>query len=123
VRTEGAGLIKPMLSAIAVLACLLAASACAASDYSGLGETESVAPGEVDEAEVTEPPPDVEVEEASARWTCVYAPTMDNDWHNDVLCSNGEQEERPYLRKGDDFVTEAEIMDSAAEYERQLNGE
>src|ERR1044071_9796839 len=67
----------------------------ASSDSSGLDEPDSVAPAGVDEAEVTEPPPDVEIEEATARWTCVYAPTVDHDWHNDVLCSNGEQEERP----------------------------
>jgi hypothetical protein len=58
---------------------------------------------------------------SSPRWTCSYLPTMDQDWHNDVLCTNGVAEERPYLRQWDSFVTEAEIMQSARKYERQLN--
>ena len=56
-------------------------------------------------------------------WLCSYSPTYDYDWHNDVLCTNGTQDERPYLREGDNFVTEDELMESARDYERQLNGE
>ena len=55
------------------------------------------------------------------RWHCQYFPTIDRDWHNDVLCSNGNRERRPYLRAWDSFVTRAEIMQSAQEYEQQLN--
>ncbi|GAA1439392.1 hypothetical protein GCM10009641_47000 [Mycobacterium cookii] len=55
------------------------------------------------------------------RWVCYYAPTYDGDWHNDVLCSNGVNSERPYLRAWDSFVTEAEARQSGREYERQLN--
>ncbi|CUR57325.1 exported hypothetical protein [metagenome] len=55
------------------------------------------------------------------RWACFYAPTMDRDWHNDVVCTDGRDEERPYLRAWDSFVTQDEIMASAHEYERQLN--
>lgn len=54
-------------------------------------------------------------------WSCAYDPTYDQDWHNDVLCSDGVSFDRPYLREWDDFVTEQEIMDSAAEYENALN--
>lgn len=57
-----------------------------------------------------------------ARWVCSYSPTMDRNWHNDVLCTNGSQHDRPYLREGDSFITRDEIMRSAREYERQLNG-
>lgn len=54
-------------------------------------------------------------------WTCTYSPSYDDDWHNDVVCTNGSEFERPYLREWDSFVTEAEIMESAREHERQLN--
>lgn len=57
----------------------------------------------------------------SGSWTCVYDPTMNRNWHDDVLCSNGSDTERPSLREGDDFITKAEIMESAAEYEAELN--
>ena len=57
------------------------------------------------------------------RWHCQYFPTIDRDWHNDVLCSNGNRERRPYLRGWDSFVTRAEIMQSAQEYEQRLNNE
>lgn len=73
-----------------------------------------------DEAPADELSPETDV---SARWTCNYSPTMDNNWHNDVLCTNGSEQDRPYLREGDSFITETEIMDSAREYEDQLNGE
>lgn len=55
-------------------------------------------------------------------WVCSYLPTYDSDWHNDVLCTDGATSHRPYLRQWDPFVTQSEIMDSAADYERQLNG-
>lgn len=58
----------------------------------------------------------------TAAWSCVYSTTYNNDWHDDVVCSNGAEQERPYLRGWDSFVTEAEIMESAREYEAQLNG-
>ena len=54
-------------------------------------------------------------------WVCTFDPTMNNDWHDDVLCQNGAALDRPYLREWDDFVTEEEIMESAREYEAALN--
>lgn len=57
----------------------------------------------------------------SGSWTCAYDPTMNRNWHDDVLCSNGSDTQRPSLREGDDFITKAEIMESAAEYEAKLN--
>ena len=54
-------------------------------------------------------------------WTCVYAPTYNDDWHDDVICSNGGNSVRPILREWDDFVTEDEMMASAREYEAELN--
>ena len=65
--------------------------------------------------------PEVQEPGAEPAWVCAYAPTYDQDWHNDVLCSNGVDEDRPYLREWDAFVTEDEIMESAQEYEDGLN--
>ena len=59
--------------------------------------------------------------EVPSVWVCVYSPTYDDDWHNDVECSDGVNIDRPYLREWDDFVTEDEIMQSALEYEDALN--
>lgn len=58
----------------------------------------------------------------TADWECTYSPTYNNDWHDDVVCTNGSEQVRPSLRNWDSFVTEAEIMESAREYEAQLNG-
>jgi hypothetical protein len=55
-------------------------------------------------------------------WTCVYSPTYNEDWHDDVECSNGIDVDRPYLREWDSYVTQDEIMAAAAEYELSLNG-
>lgn len=74
------------------------------------GDTEGDAPwGEA----VVDPDP---------RWSCGFSVTYNDDWHDDVVCSNGVESVRPYLREWDDFVTEDEIMESALEYEAQLNG-
>ena len=54
-------------------------------------------------------------------WTCSWAPTVDQDPHNDVLCSNGIASERPFLRQWDEVVEKAEIMESARAYARQRN--
>lgn len=57
-----------------------------------------------------------------AAWNCSYSPTYNNDWHDDAVCINGSEQVRPYLRGWDSFVTEAELMESAREYEARLNG-
>lgn len=54
-------------------------------------------------------------------WTCRYSPTWNDDWHDDVVCSDGSDSHRPYLRDWDSFVEEWEIMESAAQYEAELN--
>lgn len=73
-----------------------------------------------------DPQPAGESSEGNTRpegaWSCWYDPTMDYDWHNDVLCSDGVITERPYLLEDDSYVTEAEIRDAAASYEDVLNG-
>jgi hypothetical protein len=58
----------------------------------------------------------------ASAWSCVYDPTYDEDWHNDVVCNNGVSSERPYLLPDDDFITEDEIMVAAVQHEAELNG-
>jgi hypothetical protein len=55
-------------------------------------------------------------------WTCDYHPTMNGDWHDDILCSNGLSTRRPYLLGDDPFVTHAELMQAADRHEVALNG-
>lgn len=61
------------------------------------------------------------VPEQPAAWSCYLSTTFNEDWHDDVECSNGIDLDRPYLREWDDFVTEEELMQSAFEYENALN--
>lgn len=54
-------------------------------------------------------------------WICEWDPTVNNNWHDDVLCTDGVDDERPYLLPEDNFVDKGEIMRAAAEHEDQLN--
>ena len=58
---------------------------------------------------------------AAGPWSCRWAPTMDRNWHNDALCSNGVSQVRPYLRPGDSYITRAELMASAQAWARARN--
>lgn len=58
----------------------------------------------------------------SARgWRCYWDPTINNDWHDDYMCTNGATYDRPYLLPGDSFVEGWEIDAAADEYEDNLN--
>jgi hypothetical protein len=54
-------------------------------------------------------------------WSCGYSPTYNDDWHDDVVCTNGRETDRPYLRPGDSFVTRSELMKAPAAYKADLN--
>ncbi len=56
-------------------------------------------------------------------WGCAYLPTMNNWWHDDVLCSNGAEHFRPDLLPDDSFITEAEMVAEARRYEAYLNSQ
>lgn len=68
-----------------------------------------------------DPPSFVPEPEGTGLWTCGYSPTLNNNWHDDVLCTDGTSRHRPYLRPGDSFITAAELQRAAAAYERRLN--
>ncbi|CAN5509745.1 hypothetical protein BH10ACT6_BH10ACT6_00620 [soil metagenome] len=46
---------------------------------------------------------------------------MNDHWHDDYLCTNGTDVDRPYLIPDDSFVERSEIDQAAAAYEAQLN--
>jgi hypothetical protein len=58
---------------------------------------------------------------ASERWVCRWDPTINQNWHDDYLCTKGDQSDRPHLIPGDGFVGRDEIDQAAAKYEAQLN--
>lgn len=55
-------------------------------------------------------------------WSCDYQPTMNDNWHDDVICTNGIESFRPELLVGQ-FVTEYDMRLEAAYYEDYLNAQ
>ncbi|MDQ0894842.1 hypothetical protein [Agromyces ramosus] len=91
----------------------------AASDESGGGPTDQayVAP-----ESVIEDPTQNEIEDAmSGAWDCFYEPSMNNDWHDDVICRNGVESFRPILLAESGFVTEDEMRAAGDAYEAEVN--
>jgi len=67
-------------------------------------------------------PGDEEVAEAPASlWECSWDPTMNDDWHDDVVCSRGFDTVRPILLPDQGFVTEDEMRAAGEAYEAELN--
>lgn len=75
-------------------------------------------------------PSDQEIEEADReirekvfgkRWSCHYAPTMNENWHDDVRCADGPNSHRPNLLADWGFVTEDDMRAAGQEYESYLN--
>ena len=54
-------------------------------------------------------------------WACVWSPTTNENWHDDVLCTNGVAADRPILLSDQSFVTQDEMMRAAIQYEADLN--
>ena len=72
----------------------------------------------VDEAE----PSDEQINDAMrSPWDCYYDATMNDDWHDDVVCRNGVDWKRPTLLRNVDFVTEADMVAAGEAYEHKLN--
>ncbi|MFC4137910.1 MULTISPECIES: hypothetical protein [unclassified Microbacterium] len=60
--------------------------------------------------------------EPVATWKCGWDPTYNDDWHDDVLCTKGMESDRPALLPEQEFITKADMMVAAREYEKKLNG-
>lgn len=56
-------------------------------------------------------------------WSCGWDPTMNENWHDDVLCVKGSERLRPELLPDWDFVTQEDMMAEAARYEAYLNSQ
>jgi len=54
-------------------------------------------------------------------WSCVWDPTRDNDWHNDVECFDGTTRFRPNLLSDIAQVDESQMRAAGDEYEAYLN--
>ena len=93
------------------------------SEYEGFAQARYLELMEARDAEAyVAPTPQPEAPDPQpATWSCDYSQTYNDDWHDDVACSNGVEQHRPHLRGWDDFVTEDEMMQSAREYEQELN--
>ncbi|CAN7294666.1 hypothetical protein LJR186_001475 [Microbacterium foliorum] len=61
------------------------------------------------------PPPQPEL------WSCGWDPTMNENWHDDILCTRGFERDRPLLLTDWDFVTYDDMMAAGADYEGWLN--
>jgi uncharacterized protein YceK len=57
----------------------------------------------------------------SSVWICFWDPTMNNNWHDDVLCRAGNKYVRPNLLSGSGFVTKDEMIAAGHKYEAKLN--
>ncbi|MGG7463604.1 hypothetical protein [Plantibacter sp. YIM 135347] len=69
-----------------------------------------------------EPQPQVPVDMPVTKyWSCGWSPTMNEDWHDDVLCTQENEAIRPSLLTDWDFVTYDDMMAAAREYEAELN--
>ena len=55
------------------------------------------------------------------RWSCYYEPTMNENWHDDVRCTNGPKSYRPILLADWGFVTEEDMRAAGQDYENYLN--
>lgn len=75
-------------------------------------------------------PTDQEIEEADQEsrekvfgkgWSCFYDPTMNENWHDDVRCTNGPKSYRPILLADRGFVTEEDMRAAGQDHENHLN--
>lgn len=101
------------LAILAVAVCLLA----------GCTSTEGLDNYERPELEPVEviPDPPAEYVDPVEGWECYWDPTMNDDWHDDYMCTNGTSYDRPNLIPDDSFVERSEIDEAADAYEATLN--
>ncbi len=116
---------KKMMVGVVFAVCVSFTSTACIGLYESIGEEPPI---REEVAQVSQPPVVEEVEqvdepapEPEQLWSCIYLPTYDDNWHDDVICSNIIETHRPHLRDGDSYITESEMMESAREYEAELN--
>lgn len=72
------------------------------------------------DAEIAEAQQQAWEEPVDEEWSCWYDPTMNENWHDDVICTDGPTSHRPTLLPGA-FVTEEDMLLEASRYEAYLN--
>jgi hypothetical protein len=116
---------KPPFRHIAIVF-VFAALMCGTAGCSFYDSGESIDDGSGDSSGDTpevQPPADEKIQDDSgAHWTCFWNPTINNDWHDDELCQNGNQFLRPTLLPNSKFVTQDEMVAAGDAYAAQLNG-
>ena len=110
-----------VLAAAATLAAVSPLAGCTSfgsgGDVSGLTADYGLEP-EV----VLSEPTETEIQDSTrATWDCFYDPSINENWHDDVVCHNGVDSFRPILLPDSGFVTEDEMSVAGDGYERELN--
>jgi hypothetical protein len=78
-------------------------------------------PSERDDEQVYEPSQS-EIDNAMrGPWDCYYDATMNENWHDDVTCTDGVDSIRPILLPDAGFVTETDMIAAGEAYEVELN--
>ena len=108
------------LPAAAVILAAVSISLLAACTSTGSLDDDERPEPEPEPVEVIPDPP-AEYVEPVVGWECYWDPTMNDDWHDDYMCTNGNSFDRPYLIPDDSFVERWEIDEAAHEYEVALN--
>lgn len=78
-------------------------------------------PVTTDQAQPLVAPDEPASADAPGTWSCIWDPTRDDDWHNDVECFDGSIRFRPNLLTDIPKVNEQQMRDAGQEYENYLN--
>ncbi|MBH0098898.1 hypothetical protein I6E68_07075 [Salinibacterium sp. NSLL150] len=90
---------------------------------SGILNSDEIQDLERPEKEAIEPESEAPSDDSVATpWRCSWSPTMNDDWHDDVVCQRGAETARPRLLTDWSYVTQDDMMLAAREYEAVLNG-
>lgn len=109
---------NPAIAILAVASACLILAGCTGTEGLDNSERPELEPVEV----IPDPPAEAVNPPAVVNgWECIWDPTMNDDWHDDYICTNGTSYDRPYLIPDDSFVERWEIDEAAARYEAELN--
>ena len=107
----------PFLAMLAVASVCLLAGCTSTNEDTDNSERTDPEPIEV----VPDPPAEYIEPPVVQGWDCYWDPTMNDDWHDDYMCTNGSAYDRPYLIPDDSFIEQWEIDEAASAYETELN--
>lgn len=92
------------------------------TEWSGAegGEGADVVSSDVTSADVLVPETSTSAESAG-EWACFWDPTMNDNWHDDMLCTDGLTYDRPLLLEGQ-FVSRDDMESAGQRHAAELNG-